>query len=87
MYIYISYIYYYYYYYYYIIIIFHLKDWFPWPISVHGTRKGKGYCQLLSQKCQPFHLGMDCWDQYEMIDRALAHGSDGRRVGSSQKTS
>ncbi|CAL1144868.1 unnamed protein product [Cladocopium goreaui] len=32
-------------------------------------QKGKGYCQLLSQKCQPFHLGMDCWDQYEMIDR------------------
>ena len=50
MYIYISCIYIYhiyiynYYYYYYIIIIFHLKDWFPWPISVHGTRKGKGYC-------------------------------------------
>eukprot|EP00435_Cladocopium_sp_Y103_P074345 s105_g48.t1 len=34
-----------------------------------NDQKGKGYCQLLSQKCQPMHLGMDCWDQYEMIDR------------------
>eukprot|EP00434_Breviolum_minutum_P024494 symbB.v1.2.021633.t1/scaffold1882.1/size97200/2 len=29
-------------------------------------RKGQGYCGLFRQRCQPMHLGMECWDQYEM---------------------
>lgn len=31
-----------------------------------NLRKGQGYCGLFRQRCQPMHLGMECWDQYEM---------------------
>lgn len=33
-------------------------------------RKGQGYCGLMKHRCHPVHLGMECWDQYEMTDSA-----------------
>ena len=36
-----------------------------------SDRKGQGYCGLMKQHCHPVHLGMECWDQYEMTESGV----------------